>query len=284
MSLQTDANCPYTAATCPPGTYISPPATCAACPLGTFSAAPGAAACTACAAGSTTAAPGAGAASLCVPCPLASYCPGGVAAQPCAPGLATAALGANDSSACQGCPPGQHSAGALLACAPCPAGSYCTGAAPRVPCPPHTFCSALGCSAACAPCPAGYSAPAGGAAVCSPTVYDPSAPPLANSSLFCNASVALSVNVTAARVIAFPPGAGVTEAVPLTFLPAVSPLNTLGVDIIVASPSACAAFNATVGAGARCDASRLYSLPSGVFYYLGTAQALGMTAAPSCGS
>ena len=117
-----------------------------------------------------------------------------------------------------------------------------------------------------------------------PTVYDPSAAPLANSTLFCNASVALSVNVTAARVISFPPGAGITEAVPLTFLPSVSPLNTMGVDIIVASPSACAAFNASVGAAARCDGARVYSLPSGLYHYLGTAAALGMTAAPSCGT
>jgi hypothetical protein len=59
----TSASCPYTAATCPAGTYASPPI-CAFCPLGTWSATQGASACTACGVGTTTATPGAVAAAL----------------------------------------------------------------------------------------------------------------------------------------------------------------------------------------------------------------------------
>ena len=66
------------------------------------------------------------------------------------------------------------------------------------------------------------------------------------------------------------------------FLPAASPLNSFGVDIIVASPAACAAFAANFAAS-QCGALA-YALSAGTYYYLGTAAALGMTATPSCAS
>jgi hypothetical protein len=54
------------------------------------------------------------------------------------------------------------------------------------------------------------------------------------------------------------------------------------VDIIVASPAACAAFAAN-GAFSQCG-TRMYTLSTGTYYYLGTAAALGMDATPSCAS
>jgi hypothetical protein len=52
------------------------------------------------------------------------------------------------------------------------------------------------------------------------------------------------------------------------------------VDIVVASPAACAAFAAAFSAS-QCSALT-YALSTGTYYYLGTAAALGMTATPSC--
>ena len=123
--------------------------------------------------------------------------------------------------------------------------------------------------------------------MCSPLVYNPSGVPLANSSLYCNASVALSSSVSQSRVITFPSGSGVGEegggTPPLVYLPASSPLNTFDQDVIVASPSACAAF-AGIAGSQTCNTTRAFSLPSGVFYYLGAASALGMTGTPNCGA
>jgi len=67
---------------------------------------------------------------------------------------------------------------------------------------------------------------------------------------------------------------------PLVFVPATSPLNTFAVDIVVASPAACAAYEAN-SAAFTCGALT-YALPDGTYYYLGTAAALGMAPAPSC--
>ena len=98
----------------------------------------------------------------------------------------------------------------------------------------------------------------------------------------CNGSRSLNATVAPSRVIAFPASANVTgSSPPLIFLPAASPLNSFGVDIIVASAPACAAF-ASNAAAARCSAGSTYALPEGTYYYLGAASALGMTAAPAC--
>lgn len=100
------------------------------------------------------------------------------------------------------------------------------------------------------------------------------------ATLPCNSSSEVNSTVALSRVISFPPAANVSGAMPLVFVPATSPLNNVGVDIIVASPAACAAYEAN-GATARCDA-RSYALPDGTYYYLGTAASLGMAPAPSC--
>ena len=113
-----------------------------------------------------------------------------------------------------------------------------------------------------------------------PTAFSPSGL-VTNTSLFCNASVALSTTVSMDRVITFPNGT--TGTAPLLYLPAASLYNALGDDIIVASPPACASFAATPAA-TQCDAGRFYVLPSGNYSYLGKAATLGMTAAPNCGS
>ena len=83
-------------------------------------------------------------------------------------------------------------------------------------------------------------------------------------------------------MISFPPSANVTGPPPLVFLPAASPLNAYGVDVIVASAPACAAFAANFAA-AQCS-PLAYALSGGTYHYLGTASALGMTATPSCGA
>ena len=68
----------------------------------------------------------------------------------------------------------------------------------------------------------------------------------------------------------------------MVFLPAAAPINSYGVDIIVACASACAAYSAN-GAATQCTGAT-FALPDGTYYYLGTASALGMTAAPTCAS
>ena len=101
-----------------------------------------------------------------------------------------------------------------------------------------------------------------------------------NVTLPCTSAVSVNSNVSLSSVIAFPSSANVTDATPLVFIPAASPLNSHGVDIIVASASACAAFAANRAAN-TCT-SGVFVLSEGTFYYLGRASALGMTAAPSC--
>ena len=273
--------CQYTAATCPIGTYVNYPSSCTACPIGTFSSFPGSPACTPCGPGMYTLATGSQNATFCRPCPAGNYCPGVSAPLPCPAGYASPAAG--NTTACARCAPGTYSLSpGALACTTCPQGAYCTGGSAIEQCPANTFSAALGSGAPCAACPVGTVSGAG-AAACIPAVYDPLAQ-LANTTLVCNASVALSTLVPLARVVAFPASANVSDAAPLVYLPASSPLNGLGVDVIVASASACAAFAATPGAAAQCSPALPFALPGGAYTYLGTAASLGMTAAPSCGS
>jgi hypothetical protein len=106
-------------------------------------------------------------------------------------------------------------------------------------------------------------------------------PATTSTSLQCNASVSVNSTVALSSIITFPPTFNVTDATPLVFLPATSPINTQGVDIILASPSACYAFSQIPGS-ATCHTGRVFSLPQGAYYYLGTAVELSMTAAPAC--
>ena len=135
----------------------------------------------------------------------------------------------------------------------------------------------LGCaSCACWAAPSTVAATAGS---CNSTAAAAAAITIA---LPCNASASLNASVALSRVISFPASANVSGAAPLVLLPAASPLNGYGVDIIVASPAACAAFAATAAAS-RCGAFS-YALPGGTYFYLGAADALGMVAAPACGA
>jgi len=79
----------------------------------------------------------------------------------------------------------------------------------------------------------------------------------------------------------FPPALNVTEASPLLFLPASAALNTEGVDLIIASPAACAAY-AAVGGPTQCNRARAFAAAGGLMFYLGAAAALGMGPAPTC--
>ena len=81
----------------------------------------------------------------------------------------------------------------------------------------------------------------------------------------------------------FPAAAGVTDAAPLLFLPASSPLNPSSADIVVATAGACAAFAAQAGSP-TCSWGMAYSVNGGTYYFLGAAAALGMTAATQCGA
>ena len=87
----------------------------------------------------------------------------------------------------------------------------------------------------------------------------------------------------ASRSVVFPAWANVTDAAPLILLSSASPLNAAGVDIVVASQSACAAFIALSPAGAAplCDMTRRYVVAGALYHYRGTASELGMEAAPA---
>ena len=64
----------------------------------------------------------------------------------------------------------------------------------------------------------------------------PALPPAASSTtLACNGTTSVNATVPLSSVIAFPAAANVADATPLVFLPAATPLNTFGVDVIVAA-------------------------------------------------
>jgi hypothetical protein len=88
----------------------------------------------------------------------------------------------------------------------------------------------------------------------------------------------------ASRAVVFPAWANVSDATPLLLLAAASPLNAAAVDIVVATPSACAAI-ASFGAAPLCDSTRRYVIGGALYYYRDTAANLGMVAAPNdvCG-
>ena len=120
---------------------------------------------------------------------------------------------------------------------------------------------------------------AASAGTCTSPAPPPSTPP--NVTLPCNATASASGALELSRVIAFPSALNVADAVPLLFLPAGSPLNREGVDIVVATASACAAFSALPDSS-QCAQARAFALPGGPYFFLGPAAALGMTAAPAC--
>lgn len=182
---------------------------------------------------------------------------------------------------CTGCAPGSgscltYSPGDACAsafdCASnlCLAGCCCAASALQT----------VGCTACT--CWANASTTAATAGTCAAPAPAPIPPSNTTLPLPCNGSLTLNATIAPSRVIAFPASANVTGASPpLMFLPAASPLNAFGVDIIVASAPACAAF-ASNAAATRCSAASTYALPEGTYYYLGAAASLGMAAAPAC--
>jgi hypothetical protein len=215
---------------------------------------------------------------------------GGSAAPTAAPGAACFSNSYCPSSACRGgycC----SATAKTLGCAVCtPPFGACLLNSPGEACATNADCGtnlcaggcccsssavqAVGCaSCRCLAWPSTTAANAGSCNVTATTT-------LSNATLPCNASTSLTASVALSRVISFPAAANVTGAAPLVFLPAASPLNAIGVDIVVASPAACAAFAAAFSAS-QCSALT-YALSTGTYYYLGTAAALGMTATPSC--
>jgi len=99
--------------------------------------------------------------------------------------------------------------------------------------------------------------------------------------LACNATVSVNESTTLSSVIAFPQSLNVTDTVPLLFLPSASPLNAEGVDIILASAPACAAY-AALGGATQCAMGRAYAVDGAIRFFLGPAAALGMAPAPLC--
>ena len=109
--------------------------------------------------------------------------------------------------------------------------------------------------------------------------------PTMTLTLPCNASVSIPSAAALSRVISF--GNLSVGADPLLLLPAVSPLNTWGADVIIASAPACAAFAAQQQGGAQaCSAAGpVYVSAGGLpYFYLGSAAALAMVATPACGA
>jgi hypothetical protein len=180
-----------------------------------------------------------------------------------------------------------------LGCSDCAAGSgACVSRYPGEVCGSNMDCGTNMCQGCC--CAASalvvtgcmsckcWSAPgttAASAGTCTSPAPPPSPP--SNVTLPCNATTSASGALELSRVIAFPSALNVADAVPLLFLPAGSPLNREGVDIVVATASACAAFAALPGSS-QCAQARAFALPNGPYFYLGPASALGMTAAPAC--
>jgi hypothetical protein len=126
------------------------------------------------------------------------------------------------------------------------------------------------------------SAAAATAATAAATAGACTANPSMTLTLPCNASVSLPSAAALSRVISF--GNLSVGADPLLLLPAVAPLNTWGGDVILASAPACATFAAQAGGTHACSASQsVYVSAAGVpYYYLGSAGALAMVAAPAC--
>lgn len=155
----------------------------------------------------------------------------------------------------------------------CPAGSFCTGAFGQPwPCPVNAFCPAG--SSAPTPCPRNGTTLYAGAAASGACVT-----PLAASATFaCNATASVAAGaLLPSQLIALP---NVTDAAPLVVLSAAAPANAFGVDIVVATPAACAAY-ANAPGSPTCT-SQSFPIGLATYFFLGAADALGMVAAPAC--
>ena len=257
-----------------------PQTTCTACGAGAADAYPlyaatPAVACAVCAAGTiqplTTAAAG------CTSCANGAYSTAG--ATLCLYNISTCPAGtfASPPAACQACAAGAYCAGGAASPAVCPAGSFCPlGAVMPIACPANTYANTTG-TAACKPCPANTATLYAGAASLSDCIPSVAA---FTDALPCNAT-SLNAAIPIYSAIFFPPAANVTDAAPLLYLPASSPLNPGAEDVVVATAAACAAFAGA--AGGACVFSQAFALNGGTYYYMGAAAALGMTAGGQCG-
>ena len=292
---------------CPPGSYCPGTPLPVPCPSGTFNLLSGQAsssACSACPANFHQPAPGQ---TSCLPCPASTsstpgsficcgpghYNPPGTLL--CLPGAAPAASCASNAS----CPSGAcrggfccNAAAAQMGCRACAPGTgSCATYSPGEACASPFDCASNQCLNGCCCAASAIQTPGCTACACwanaSTTAATAgactAAPSLTTTPLACNATVSLNTTIALSRLIAFPASANVTDALPLVFLPATAPLNTFSVDVILASPSACAAY-AQSASPFQCSLARAFPLPSGTYYYLATAAALGMAATPSCGA
>ena len=148
----------------------------------------------------------------------------------------------------------------------CVGGCCCASSALRANC---TACS-------CWSDPATTAATAGACAAPAPARA-----PTSTAQLQCGNETSVSATVPTAARITFPTALNVADAAPLVVLPSTSYLNTIGEDVIVATASACDAY-AALRAPTQCDRARTFVTDFGVRFYLGTAAALGMAAAPQC--
>lgn len=97
----------------------------------------------------------------------------------------------------------------------------------------------------------------------------------------CNATSSESVasSTIAAELVTFPASAGLSGR-PLLVLSSSSPLNLHGVDIVIATPEACAAWSAA--SGFVCTFSKSYAISGALYYFAGTAASLNMEASGVC--
>ena len=180
-----------------------------------------------------------------------------------------------------------------LGCSTCVAGTgACASLYPGEACASNFDCQtnlcAGGCccassaltTAGCNACTC-WSSNASTAATAGMCAAPPPPPPAASVALQCGNATAVNASVAAAALITFPAALNVTDAAPLIVLPSTSYLNTFGEDVIVASASACSAY-AALGGPTQCNRGRAFATDFGVMFYLGTAAALGMGAAPQC--
>ena len=280
--------CPINSAVgvCPAGYFCATFSSQVLCPTGSYcpvnSAAP-----TSCPANFTTAFVGASSISTCVRSSSITT-PGAAAASPGSTCFSNAACA---SAACRGgfcC----SNSSALLGCSSCaPSNGACLAVNPGDSCASPLDCATRAClggcccslaasqTAGCTTCRCAASTNASTAATAGACTA-PAPPAAANATPPCNSTMAFNASGPLSRVIAFPAAANVSGASPLVFLPASSPLNAAGIDLVLASAAACAAYSAAAAA-TQCTAAT-YALASGTYFYFGTAAALGMTATPGC--
>ena len=282
-------------AACAAGSYCPSATTKVLCPTGAYCP-PSSVAPISCAGSSTTLYAGAAASSTCVAPSQSSSSSSslsGSSGSPGSPGASCASDAVCASSACRGgfcC----SNSSALLGCSACsPVNGACVTVNRGDACTSPSDCGTDAClggcccslaaaqTAGCTACQCAANASMASAA--GSCIAPTKSASVVTTELPCTNATSVNASIAFSRVVAFPASANVsTASAPLVFLPAASPLNTFGVDIIVASESACAAFTANAAAS-TCSTSA-YALPEGTYYYLGPAAALSMTAAPACGA